>query len=300
MSHCSAQATRSVTRTPSWTPSASWQTRSAAPGRGWWAGGRPGSTTSSRHGRWSAARSCWVWPSTRTTNPTSRNGGSRPGSPRSRRRPASGTGLASRQMATGLPASVPELLRARATDTGLAQRVKRFGLWQRITWSEYVADVNATAAEYVALGLEPGDRVAILSENRPEWTVADMATQTAGGATVGVYTTSSPEQLSYYLQHSDAVGLVLEDAEQLEKWLAVRHQCPGVRFVLLMEDDEAEDEGVTPYREALASGRARYAADPGPVDERLVAVRPEDVALFIYTSGTTGDPKGAMLSHANV
>ena len=68
------------------------------------------------------------------------------------------------------------------------------------------------AAEYVALGLRPGDRVAILSENRPEWTVADMATQTAGGATVGVYTTSSPEQLRYFLQHSDAVGLVLEDA----------------------------------------------------------------------------------------
>lgn len=203
-------------------------------------------------------------------------------------------------MTTGLPASVPELLRARATDLGLAQRVKRFGLWQRITWSEYVADVNAMAAEYIALGLEPGDRVAILSENRPEWTVADMATQTAGGATVGVYTTSSPEQLRYYLQHSDAVGLVLEDAEQLEKWLAVRHQCPGVRFVLLIEEREASDPAVTPYSAALESGRRRYASDPGPVDERLAAVSPEDVALFIYTSGTTGDPKAAMLSHANI
>ena len=105
---------------------------------------------------------------------------------------------------------MPGLLRARAGDTGLAQRVKRFGLWQRISWAQYVDDVNALAAEYVALGLRPGDRVAILSENRPEWTVADMATQTAGGATVGVYTTSSPEQLRYYLQHSDAVGRVLE------------------------------------------------------------------------------------------
>ncbi|HZW98987.1 MAG TPA: long-chain fatty acid--CoA ligase [Trueperaceae bacterium] len=203
-------------------------------------------------------------------------------------------------MATGLPASVPELLRARATDTGLAQRVKRFGLWQRITWSEYVADVNAMAAEYVALGLEPGDRVAILSENRPEWTVADMATQTAGGATVGVYTTSSPEQLRYYLQHSDAVGLVLEDAEQLEKWLAVRDECPAVRFVLLVEDREASDPAVTPYSTALESGRRRYLSDPRPVDERLAAISPEDVALFIYTSGTTGDPKAAMLSHANI
>ncbi len=160
-------------------------------------------------------------------------------------------------------------------------------------------DVDGLAAEYVALGLQPGDRVALLSENRPEWTVADMATQTAGGATVGVYTTSSPEQLRYYLQHSDAVGLVLEDAEQLEKWLAVREDCPGVRFVLLIEDD-AEAGGVTPYRDALASGKARYRADPTGVDARLAAVTEDDVALFIYTSGTTGDPKGAMLTHGNI
>lgn len=203
-------------------------------------------------------------------------------------------------MATGLPASVPELLRARAADAGLAQRVKRFGLWQRITWSEYVADVNALAAEYVALGVQPGDRLAILSENRPEWTVADMAAQTVGGATVGVYTTSSPDQLRYYLQHSDAVGLVLEDAEQLEKWLAVRADCPGVRFVLLVEEKEAEAPGVTPYSAALESGRERYASDPRPVDERLEGLSPDDVALFIYTSGTTGDPKAAMLTHANI
>ena len=203
-------------------------------------------------------------------------------------------------MATGLPASVPELLRARAADAGLAQRVKRFGLWQRISWAEYVADVNALAAEYVALGLQPGDRLAILSENRPEWTVADMAAQTAGGATVGVYTTSSPEQLRYYLQHSDAVGLVLEDAEQLEKWLAVRDDCPGVGFVLLIEEKEAEAPGVTPFSAALASGRRRYASDPVPVDERLARLSPDDVALFIYTSGTTGDPKAAMLTHGNM
>jgi len=203
-------------------------------------------------------------------------------------------------MTTQLAAHVPGLLRARSADTGLAQRVKRLGLWQRITWADYAADVNALAAEFVALGLAPGDRVAILSENRPEWTVADMATQTAGGATVGVYTTSSPEQLRYYLQHSDAVGLVLEDAEQLEKWLAIRRDCPGVRFVLLIEDREAEADGVTPYRAALESGRRRYAADPRPVDERLAAIRPDDVALFIYTSGTTGDPKGAMLTHRNI
>jgi len=120
--------------------------------------------------------------------------------------------------------SIPDLLRRRADDHSLAQRVKRLGLWEPITWAQYAADVNALAAWLVDAGLERGERVAVLCENRPEWLVSDLAIQTAGGVTVGVYTTSSAEQLRYYLHHSDAVGLILEDAEQLEKWLAIRDE----------------------------------------------------------------------------
>ena len=194
--------------------------------------------------------------------------------------------------------SVPGLLRARANDPGVAHRVKRLGLWQAITWREYAAQVNALAAEMIAFGLAAGERVAILCENRPEWLVADLAVQTAGGVTVGVYTTSSAEQLEYYLDHSDAVGLVLEDAEQLEKWLSVRGRCPGVRWVIVIEPEEVE--GVLAWQGVISSGRERYERDPAAVDARLQALDPDSPALFIYTSGTTGNPKGAMLSHRNL
>ncbi len=194
--------------------------------------------------------------------------------------------------------SVPALLRLRAADPGTALRVKRLGLWERISWTEYAGRVNAIAREMIHLGLEQGERVAILCENRPEWLIADIAIQTAGGATVGVYTTSSPEQLAYHVNHSDAAGLILEDAEQLEKWLAVREKCPSVRWVLAVEPEEVD--GIIAWEAALTSGAERYASDPGPVEARLAGIGPDDVALFIYTSGTTGNPKGAMLSHANL
>ncbi len=194
--------------------------------------------------------------------------------------------------------SVPALLRARADDPGTALRVKRLGLWEKISWAEYARRVNALARELIHLGLERGERVALLCENRPEWLIADLAVQTAGAATVGIYTTSSPEQLAYHVNHSDSVGLVLEDAEQLEKWLAVREKCPSVRWVLVVEPEDVPD--TIPWETALAAGAERYATDPGPVEARLAAIGPDDVALFIYTSGTTGNPKGAMLSHANL
>ncbi len=194
--------------------------------------------------------------------------------------------------------SVPALLRARRTDDGLALRVKKLGLWTGISWREYAARVDGLAREMIHMGLEPGERVAVLCENRPEWLIADIAVQTAGGATVGVYTTSSAKQLAYHVNHSNAVGLILEDAEQLEKWLAVKDRCPTVRWVVVIEPEDVG--GILPWDDVVTSGRARYASDPGPVDGRLAAIKPDDTALFIYTSGTTGDPKGAMLSHANL
>lgn len=197
---------------------------------------------------------------------------------------------------------MPALLRQRAAQPGFshrpAHRAKRLGLWAGISWGEYAADVNAMARGMIDLGLEAGERVAVLSENRPEWLVADLAIQSAGAVTVGVYATSSADQLAYYLQHSDAVGLVLEDAEQIEKWLEVRDRCPGVRWVMAIEHETVA--GVLDWTAVLSAGREQHKADPTVVDERVAAIRPEQTALFIYTSGTTGDPKGAMLSHANM
>ena len=194
--------------------------------------------------------------------------------------------------------TVPGLLRERKNDHSLAMRVKKFGLWESITWAEYVTAVNALAAKMIDLGLEAGEHVSLLGENRPEWCIADLAIQTAGAATVGVYTTSSAEQLAYHLAHSDSVGLILEDAEQLEKWLEIQHDFPDIRWVILMEEEPYE--GVHQWEEVIDAGMLLYGRDPSTVDQRLATIDPDKTALFIYTSGTTGDPKGAMLSHTNL
>ncbi len=194
--------------------------------------------------------------------------------------------------------SVPALLRSRSSDTGVAHRVKRLGLWHEISWSEYAADASALAARLVGLGVEPGDRVALLGENRPEWLVADLGIQSAGAVTVGIYTTSGADQIRYYLEHSGSRGLILEDAEQLEKWLAIRDKCPDVRWVCVIEQEAME--GVEQWDEAIALGRKLLSATPDAVDARIDGIDPDDTALFIYTSGTTADPKGAMLTHNNL
>ncbi|MBX3144957.1 MAG: long-chain fatty acid--CoA ligase [Trueperaceae bacterium] len=195
--------------------------------------------------------------------------------------------------------SLPALLRRRAKDDSIAFRVKRLGLWQSLRWSEYVDKVNALAAKLADLGVQPGDRVALLCENRPEWLISDLAIQTAGAVTVGVYTTSSAEQLAYYLNHSDSVGLIVEDAEQLEKWLNCQTQCPNLKWVAVVEPSD-EVTGVLEFDALVDEGRGLYRSRPEVVDTRLNAVKPHDPALFIYTSGTTGNPKGAVLSHANL
>ncbi len=194
--------------------------------------------------------------------------------------------------------SLPALLKKRRDDPTPAHRVKRFGLWATVTWAEHVARVNALARKMIDLGVGPGERVAILCENRPEWLVSDLAIQSAGGVSVGIYTTSSAKQVRYVLEHSGAVGLILENAEQIEKWLEIRDALPNVRWVIAIEP-EGFDE-VLAWDEVLAEAEGLYARDSSPVDARVDALTPDDTALLMYTSGTTGHPKGVMLSHKNL
>lgn len=196
------------------------------------------------------------------------------------------------------PSSLAELLQKRKDDNSLAQRVKRLGLWQRISWQEHVKSVNSLATRLIDMGLEPGDHVAILSENRPEWLVSDLAIQSAGGISVGIYATSSPAQVQYVLEHSDAVGLILENAEQLEKWLEIRANLTLLKWVIAIEPEGFED--VLDYSKVLQEGEKSFAANPDLVAQRIRAIKAEDTALLMYTSGTTGNPKGVMLSHANL
>jgi len=155
-----------------------------------------------------------------------------------------------------------------------------------------------------ALGIATGDRVAIISESRPEWLIADLAILAAGAATVPIYPTLSAGQARYILHDSGAKAAIVSTRFQLEKIQEVRHQVPSLNAVVLMDGWTAADSPSVISLDSVAErGHARLTAEWGAGKEfsdRARAVKPDQLATIIYTSGTTGEPKGVMLSHANI
>jgi long-chain acyl-CoA synthetase len=149
------------------------------------------------------------------------------------------------------------------------------------------------------LGIRDGDRVAILSENRPEWAIADYACLTARLTDVPIYPTLPARQIEYILRDSGAVALVVSSAAQLEKALAIRERLPGLRHIVTLDPVGAGLDGVLGLEELLRCGRAAAAHHPEWRTHAL-ATSPADLATLIYTSGTTGEPKGVMLTHGNI
>ena len=192
------------------------------------------------------------------------------------------------------------LSHAEATPDRVALRQKELGRWRRITWAEYAERASLLGLGLRALGVEAGDKVAIHSENRVEWLLADMGIQGIGAIAVGVYPTSPAAEVGYVLGHSESVVLFAEDEEQLDKALEVRKDLPNLRKIVVtdMRGVEAPEEDLVM---SLADLEALGAAEERATYDRLVAeLDPEDVAVIVYTSGTTGPPKGAMLAHRNL
>ena len=153
------------------------------------------------------------------------------------------------------------------------------------------------------LGVRPGDRVAIISDSRPEWLLTDLAVLTTGAVTVPVYPTLSASQVRYILQDCGARLAVVSNREQLEKFQQVRHQLPLLEAVLMIDGDAPGAASVVTLASVRERGHARMVAEWGTAREfrdTARAVRPEQLATIIYTSGTTGEPKGVMLSHGNL
>lgn len=185
----------------------------------------------------------------------------------------------------------------------VALRHKQFGLWQPITWAQYAREVRRLANGMLALGFQPGDRVGIIGENKPEWVFSDLAVQSLGGISSGIYTTNSPEQVQYVLSHGEARFYFAENEEQLDKFLQIEEEVPHVTHAFVWDMEGLRDfrhDKVMSLEDLAALGDEYERKNPGAFDERLAAGDPEDVALLIYTSGTTGPPKGAMLTHKNV
>jgi long-chain acyl-CoA synthetase len=174
---------------------------------------------------------------------------------------------------------------------------KHEGRYVPISTEEFARRVKHLSLGLADLGLAPGEKLVIFSENRPEWTMTDFAVLCAGAVTVPIYTSLMPEQVKYIINDSDARIVVCSNRELWLKVEAVRGELRNVHHFVLI--DEEGPQGVVSLSEVMARGKTIAASDPGLFEKKALAVKPDDLASIIYTSGTTGVPKGVMLTHGN-
>jgi len=175
-------------------------------------------------------------------------------------------------------------------------RYKKDGAWRAVSSEELRAAVEEIACGLAALGVSRADHVAILSENRPEWAFADFGTLVAGAADVPIYPSLTAPQVRYILSDSRARAAFVSTPAQAAKLAEARAALPGLEHVIAFEPLP----GTLPLADLRARGREALARDPQAARRLAALAQPDDVATLIYTSGTTGDPKGVMLTHANL
>ena len=173
--------------------------------------------------------------------------------------------------------------------------------WQSLTWLQARQRVLEVAAGFAALGLAPGERVALMLPNRSEHVLADLGAVHAGGLGVTLYATLAPEQIAYVAADCDARIAVLDGTAELARWRPILEQLPGITKVIVRDRAAcpAGDRYMT-WADFAALGRERFAAEPGEITARVAAVKPGDPLALLYTSGTTGNPKGVLLTHRNI
>jgi len=182
----------------------------------------------------------------------------------------------------------------------LSYKDKRTKRWMDITWEELADAVHALAGYLYQRGVRKGDRVAILSENRPEWAITDLATQILGGINVALYTSLPASQVGYILQDAGAKILVVSSAAQLRKAESVFHECPALEEIITLSEMRKDHPPfVRAWETVLTEGAAYWKAHAAELGALADQVQPDDLSALIYTSGTTGLPKGVMLTHRN-
>ena len=200
--------------------------------------------------------------------------------------------------ATSLPALLLRHAAERPQDAAI--REKHRGVWRELTWERYAERARNAGLGLLELGVDAGDKIAVQSENRPEWLLADVGAQGVGAVVTGIYPTSPAAEVEYLLDHSESVVAVVEDEEQLDKVLAVRDRLSALRHVVLVDPRNVkglDDPKVLTWEQLEELGARRDARE---WDERVERLQAGDTAIIVYTSGTTGPPKGAMISHANL
>ncbi|MFP4634766.1 MAG: AMP-binding protein [Nitriliruptoraceae bacterium] len=203
-------------------------------------------------------------------------------------------------------ATFPRLLDELAERHGerrAAMQEKRYGIWQPTSWAQYRRRVRDTAHGLAELGVGPGEVVAVLGDNRPEWLISEIATQSIGAAVVGIYPTSVGEEIIHILTYAQVRVVVAEDQEQVDKLVRLWDELETVEQVIYYDPHGLEgytEPYLMEFTELEARGRDYGERHPGWLDEQVAAGRADDTAVICTTSGTTARPKLAMLSHANL
>jgi long-chain acyl-CoA synthetase len=171
--------------------------------------------------------------------------------------------------------------------------LKKKGRWEKISWKEFGKRVRYLSIGLSSIGLNKGDRAAILSKNRPEWVFFDLAILSAGGISVPIYFNNIPKQVEHILNDSGSKFVVVEDKEQLRKVLMIKKSLPELDKIILIEDIDIDEDGIIGYRKLYDIGEKSKI-------NFMLNINPDDIATYIYTSGTTGAPKGVILDHRNI
>ncbi len=197
------------------------------------------------------------------------------------------------------PQTVMQALDAAVTSFGKAPALRSktaAGVWKDVSWADYRAEVWRAAKGLIALGLQPHKGVSLIGFNCREWLVGNLAGIYAGGVPVGIYATSTPQQCKYIAGHADSNIAIVENADQLAKFLEIRDELPELEAIVIMHGDH-DDERVHAWADLLAKGDEIADSE---LEQRIAAQTADDICTLIYTSGTTGQPKGVMLSHDNL
>lgn len=188
-------------------------------------------------------------------------------------------------------------------DTSIAMRKKRYGIWQEYTWADSLQHVRDFCLGLVSIGLEREDKVCIVGDNDPEYYWAELAVQSAGGTTIGIFTDASPRELEFLITNSDATFLVAHDQEQCDNAFEIRDNIPNVKKVIYWDEQSLQgydDPWLISFREVEQLGREYAKNNPNRFIELVNEGKGEDIAILSYTSGTTSLPKGAMIQHRNL
>lgn len=197
-------------------------------------------------------------------------------------------------------ASVVHMWRGRVRSTPMLTAMASRGpkSWVTMSWQSADIRVRKIANGLLSLGVQPGERVAILSNTRVEWVLADIAILHAGAATTTVYPSNTAEECAYILNDCAAVAIFVENESQMEKVLSQKSELPNLKHIIVLDPLQGENpEAVLSLEDLESAGKAHAAAHPDHLDAVLVDISSESLATLIYTSGTTGKPKGVRLSH---